>query len=99
MAYPRPTIVSHHEVVGATLDRHGRRQEVLQPVYSAKNRSFIDYLQEPQGKKRKKKVEEICVRFKFPRGTFLRIIADHCHPTEGMRHRRLNIFTDNFTRF
>jgi len=84
MAYPRPNIVSHYQVTGKAHDRHGKIIESKQPVFTVANRSFADYLQAPQEKKRKKgSAKDHHIRMKFPRGTFLKIIAEHCRPTEG----------------
>ena len=77
MSYPRPTIVSRYDVIGETTNRHGVSSELVVPVYSAKRKSFRDYLSSP------KRPGD---RYWFPHGTFHKIISQHLRPCEGKSH-------------
>jgi len=75
MAFPRPTIVERYEDCGTTIDRHGKKVKLQAPVYSTSFKGFRHYLVPPK---------KNGGRFKFPRGTFQKIISEHCRPCEGI---------------
>ncbi len=74
MSFPRPTIVDHYEDAGTATDRHGKTVKLKSPIYTSGFKGFRHYLAAPKKKGG---------RFKFPRGTFQKMISEHCRPCEG----------------